>query len=581
MVSINANTKYIPKKTVASTTQSAANNTKNITSTTKSSSNTSKLSKTDSKRGQAPSLKPKRFTTLESISSFQSSISTASELQEQFNDLFRQILGGPAPLFSSPTGIATPRAASTSIERGSAAADLAMLTKSLGVITVLKKSFILERIEQILIPNGIGAVFGNEKGMNPGGGMRKIASSVSLASMGSTDRTLDTTDMASTVVSDTKKGKTASPEAREGCLFFLRALAEIVGPPSEPFIVPLLAAALDEVSSSSVSVREAAEDTATSIISLANTYAVPILVCPVLFEALHSPDWRVKTLALEKLAQCASAHPKQISPLLPKIIPQVSGQVWDTKPQVTKAAATALLRCCETNINPDVAPAIPAVVNAICKPNDTMKAVDELKGTTFVATVDASTLSILCPILSRGLKDKMAINKRSCCIVIENMSRLVETPSAVAPFGPLLVPELKRVAENVQFEEIRDAALAALNALTKALGHSSIDDAVTSIMQEENQRIEAEQRRIEEERAAEKEREELNRVKEEEERRLWKEAMEAQRLLDKMALEAEEEKKAEVAKQRELQKKSTKSGDGKCKGCGLKKCKKTCLFYSG
>ena len=114
---------------------------------------------------------------------------------------------------------------------------------------------------------------------------------------------------------------------------------------------------------------------------------------------------------------------------------------------------------CETNENPDVASAIPAVVNAMCKPSATNMAVQELMGTTFVASVDAPTLSILCPVLARALKEKLAIHKRAACIVISNMSRLVDSPQAVAPFGPLLVPELKKVATNVQFEEIRDAAL--------------------------------------------------------------------------------------------------------------------------
>jgi len=282
---------------------------------------------------------------------------------------------------------------------------------------------------------------------------------------------------------------------------------------------------------------------------------------------------------MQKMSECAELHPRHISRLLPQLVPSVTSQVWDTKPQVTKAAKEALLTCCQTNINPDVAPAIPAVVAAICKPTETVKAVDELKATTFVATVDASTLSILCPILSRGLKDKMAINKRSCCVVIENMSRLVETPDAVAPFGPLLVPDLKKVAENVQFEEIRDAALAALGALTKALGHSSIDNAISSIMKEENDRIQAEQQRIMDEKAAEAAREEEMERKEQEERKLWKEAMEAQRLLNDLALKEEEEKKAEERRKREMAKKGTKTS-GKCKGCNLKKCKKTCLFYS-
>jgi len=57
--------------------------------------------------------------------------------------------------------------------------------------------------------------------------------------------------------------------------------------------------------------------------------------------------------------------------------------------------------------------------------------------------------------------------------------------------------------------------------------------------------------------------------------------MEAQRLLDKMALEEEAAAKEKAMLKKEQQKKSTKSAGGKCQGCGLKKCKKTCLFYSG
>merc|ERR1712071_615214 len=243
----------------------------------------------------------------------------------------------------------------------------------------------------------------------------------------------------------------------------------------------------------------------------------------------------------------------------------------DTKPQVTKAAKNCLLCTCNTNINPDVAPAVPAVVNAIVKPTDTVKAVEELMATTFVATVDASTLAILCPILSRGLKDKLAINKRACCLVIQNMSRLVETPEAVAPFGPLLVPDLKKVAENVQFEEIRDVAPAALATLTKALGHASIEDAVDNIMAEESRRIKAEQKRIEEERAEEQRKEDDIIRREEAERKLWKEAMEAQRLLDKIAEQEEVERKTQAAHKKELGKTKVKDDKGKCQGCGLKK----------
>lgn len=531
-----------------------------------------------SRRGlNAPKLRPESLRTQEQIETLKSSPDFETT-KERVSDLLRRALGERS-VFSDRGGIAAPHAASTTRDRSAAAADVAVAARELGVVVVLKRCGVLEEIEQMLIPLGIGAVFGNKDGTNPGGGMRKIASAVSLSSMGAaSDASIGS---GTTGVTDSKKGKSTPANAREGSLLVLRALCETVGRAAEPFVVPLLAAVLDESGSSSSAVREASEDTAIAIVSLANKHAVKALVCPVLFEALHSPEWRVKHSALERLSQCAATAPAQISALLPEIIPKVTPQVWDTKAQVTKAAKATLLATCGTNVNPDVAPAIPAVVNAICKPSETSKAIDELLGTTFVAAVDASTLSILCPVLSRGLKDKMALQKRSCCVVIENMSRLVDSPGAVAPFGPLLVPELKKVAENVQFEEIRDAALKALKALTKALGHASVESAVQSVMAEEAERVEAEQRRIEEQREEEARREEANRKKEEVERAQWKEAMEAQRLLDKLAEKEEEEKKAEEAKKKDKDKRSVKGRGGKCQGCGLKKCKKGCLFNSG
>lgn len=536
------------------------------------------------RRGSAPRLLPSELNHPSSLDSFLS-LSPAQQKDRTVNEFLPHCLGERATFHE---GISKPHTASTTQSRGRAAADLAIMIKHLGPMVVLKRFGVLAEMERALLPQGMGAVFGNGpgKGVHPGGGMRKICSSASLASMDSENAirsmgTFGTGDSLATssVGTDSKRGKMTPPNTREGALLFLRALCELGSKSIEPYVVPMLAAALDECGSSSSSVRAAADDASEAIIQLANPLAVPMLVIPVLFEALHSPEWRVKSTALERLSQVAALAPRQTSKLLPKIIPTVTAQIWDTKPQVTKAANAALLAVCNTNDNPDVKPAIPAVVHAVSKPADTFKAVEELMATTFVATVDASTLSILCPILSRGLKEKNAIRKRACCVVIENMSRLVDSPNAVAPFGPLLVPELKKVVENVQFEDIRDVALSALQALTRALGHADVESAMASIMRAEAERAEEEQRRIEEALEEEKQAEEEMRKREEEERMQFREAMEAQRLLDKLALEEEEKKKEKEMLKKERQKKSTKSATGKCQGCGLKKCKKTCLFF--
>ena len=172
----------------------------------------------------------------------------------------------------------------------------------------------------------------------------------------------------------------------------------------------------------------------------------------------------------------------------------------------------ALKSVCDTNLNVDVKPCMGPIVLSIVKPSETVKAVESLCHTTFVVPVDAPTLSVLCPVLSRCLQEKKSLNKRMACIVIDNMSKLVEHPTAVRPFGRLLVPGLKDVCDNVQFEDIRDTALSALGSLTKALGHASIEEATEAYMRMVQAEVEADEKRIRDERDKEesdrKEREE-------------------------------------------------------------------------
>ena len=373
----------------------------------------------------------------------------------------------------------------------------------------------------------------------------------------------------------------------EGCLLLARGLMELLGARVEPYFVKLLPVFVKLANhSTSSAVRDASSDTATAFITILNPMGVNQTLESLLEIARESQEWKLKTLALEKITQLAKLHNFEVSAILPKVLPVLTPIVWDTKMQVSKAATTALSAVCASNQNPDIAPAIPEIVTAIGKPTTTMKAIEKLMHTTFIVGVDASTLSILCPILSRGLKEKMTLHKRMTSIVIDNMCKLVSTPSAVAPFGKLLVPELKKVCDNVQFEEIRDVAMKALITLTKALGHKTVESATEkyeleakSVIEEERRKAEAEQKAIEDQRNAEEAaRAEATRM-DEIDRKKYKEAMEAERNLANLAEKKEVAAKAKIDNKREKDKVSVKQG-GKCQGCGLKKCKKTCLFFS-
>jgi hypothetical protein len=537
---------------------------------------TKKAGAKGAKRGSvAPPLKPSALATIAAIAELKGLDDTAKKARVK--ELFQKAIGIQVLVDKSK-----PHAASTTRDRAAAAADVATASKALGVAFVLKECQVISEMQRLLFPEGISAIFTSEDETK--GGLKPSASAVSLTSLDTFE-----TGESMTIGTDSKRGKSTPADAREGSLLLIRALCEIVGKKAEPYVVgAFLAAALDECGSNSSSVREAADDSASALIRLANPWSFPSLISPLIIKSIKSPEWRVKANALDRLAQCSETAPSQVSKLLPKLIPVVTGVVFDTKAQVTKAASTALLAICQTNSNQDIKPAIPAVVNAICKPSETNKAIDKLMGTTFVVTVDASSLSILCPVLSRALKEKLVIHKRAACLVISNMSKLVGSPADVAPFGPLLVPELKKVAASVQFEEIRDEALRALNTLTKALGdmYDEDEDKKTAKMEaakiaEEARRVEEEQKRIEAERQVFLAKQEEIRKKEEEEKKKFKEAMDAQRELAKMEAEEAKMQAEKEAKEKDEAARSTKGGTGKCQACGLKKCKKTCHFFSG
>lgn len=570
MTSINASTTFtVKKKTTSSTKASKVGGSRKVAG---------KKAGAAAKRGTAPPLKPADLNKPDKIDLLRQ-LEDDEARKERVVTYLRRALGEETIVKKN-----TPHAASTTRDRSCAAADLAVATKTLGIHFVLKKCEVMSTLQRMLFPEGLQNLFNQSTELKEGGGLRPSSSSVSLASMDTGSADISSGISINSGGTDSKRGKTTPPNAREGSLLIIRALCETLGKIVEPYVITgFLAAALDECGSSSSAVREAAEDTAAALVALASPWAFPRLIFPMLLISFTSTEWRVKFNALERLSQCATTSPDQVNLLLPKLIPEITAQIFDTKAQVTKAAGTALLAICQTCKNPDVLPAIPAVVKAICKPAETTKAVEELMGTTFVAPVDAATLSILCPVLARALKEKLALRKRSACLVIKNMSRLVESPQAVEPFGPLLVPELQKVATNVQFEEIRDAALSALNNLTKALGDAydaaKVDAAAKAAMDAENARIEAEQKKIEDERAEVERKEEERRKIEAEEKRKFKIAMNAQRELDRMAAEEKRRKKKEEENKREKQKLSTKSAKGKCQACGLKKCPKSCMFY--
>lgn len=142
----------------------------------------------------------------------------------------------------------------------------------------------------------------------------------------------------------------------------------------------------------------------------------------------------------------------------------------DAKKQVANAGINAMNTACSFIHNDDISHLVPQLVSVISHPEEIETTLDLLLETTFVATVDAPTLALITPLLSKCLRDRSSLMKRKASKIIENMCKLVQNPSDVEPFVPLLLPNLTKAIDEVPDPEVCEVATVARDVLVRAMG---------------------------------------------------------------------------------------------------------------
>jgi elongation factor 3 len=154
-----------------------------------------------------------------------------------------------------------------------------------------------------------------------------------------------------------------------------------------------------------------------------------------------------------------------------KQVPNLINGIYDTLTDVKKVVAEkgrhAMLKVCALINNKDISSVIPAIIEAIIKPSEVQECIHKLASTTFVQTVEAPALSLLTPLLLRGLRERSAAIKRKSALIIENMSKLVEDPLEAQVFLPRLLPELEKVANEIADPDCRKVVERTMNLLRK------------------------------------------------------------------------------------------------------------------
>ncbi|KAF8748850.1 elongation factor 3 [Rhizoctonia solani] len=278
-------------------------------------------------------------------------------------------------------------------------------------------------------------------------------------------------------------GDKKSPAAREGACAAISVLCEKgAGKYLEPFVVDsaetgVFNALLEAFADKTPAVRTAALDATRELVQIMNPWAAALILPALLHQIKTAGKWQVKTGSLAVLNQLIQSAPDQMAKLSPDIIPVLAEAIWDTKADVKKAARETLTKATALVSNKDIEKFIPALINALINPvEEVPKTIQLLSATTFVSEVDAPTLSLMVPLLSRGLNERPTATKRKVAVIIDNMSKLVDNEYTVRPFIPKLLPGLIKISEQVADPEARGVVNKAIATVRQVGKLSDTDD---------------------------------------------------------------------------------------------------------
>ena len=239
---------------------------------------------------------------------------------------------------------------------------------------------------------------------------------------------------------------------------------------TEPYLVTLpqiMALAADKARPAQIK----ADTAGAQMMSALSPHAVDGML-PLLFKQFEEHRWQTKLSAVKMFAELAKSAPKSVSASLPVIVVKLMEVAQDPKPAIKEEAVKALKQCCSVIDNADVAPLIDTVISANMNPDtEGESCLDRLVATTYVSAVDEPTLSIIMPVLMRGLRVKGNVTMvRKAAVVVDTMFKLVNNPADISYFAPELIPELTKCADEIAMPEVREKCAEALNTVKVTLG---------------------------------------------------------------------------------------------------------------
>merc|ERR1719305_1927820 len=179
----------------------------------------------------------------------------------------------------------------------------------------------------------------------------------------------------------------------------------------------------------------------------------------------------VKMVACDVVADFARSYPESMSLEIEWCLALLSALMNDVKKEVKEKATAAAINVSQCSGNKDLEMFTDTIVKAQVKPETVPECVEELAGCIFVQNVEAPALAVLTPVLVRGLNERADATKRRCCVIVDNMCKLIDDPREGSPLMAEvrgLVYKATEAIADPEAREVSEKCYLAINKLVEA-----------------------------------------------------------------------------------------------------------------
>merc|ERR1719174_2900815 len=177
--------------------------------------------------------------------------------------------------------------------------------------------------------------------------------------------------------------------------------------------------------------------------------------------------WKTKASCIEALSPCmrqmGHSTPAQLAQCLPLIVPKLAEAALEVRTEIRTATAAVLREVGNLVASPEIKKLSQELVTALAEPTNqkhTQGVLAKMGNQTFLSLIDPASLSLLMPVVVRGLKERDSMSKKWSAQIFGSTSMLVQDVDSMKPYLKTVVPMLQQALTDPVQEVVREAAKA-------------------------------------------------------------------------------------------------------------------------